>query len=207
MSKKNILAFTLAAAVFSLPGLAAAANYSAAVGFDSYSAHIGGMNSSIPGGYLHTRERFGKIALSQRFFGGSSGSIHGDLLAGSLHAGYLIHPEPHLTVMPYLGAGYIHIAPMGSHINTAYADAGIRVNDQVFRNIGIYGKGGFGRNFGTAIAGVPTTGGLFYTAAVGVDAKVGPGDFSMGYQYQSMPFGHGLNLGTDQYRVGYRLPF
>ena len=207
MSKKSILAFTLSAAVLSLPGLADAAHYSAAVGFDSYSAHIGSMNSSIPGGYLHARERFGNLDFGQSFFGGSSGSIHGDLLAGSLHAGYLIRPEPHLTVMPYLGAGYIHIAPAGQHINTAYADAGIRVNDQVFKHIGIYGKGGFGRNFGTAISGIPTEGGLFYTAAVGVDARVGPGDFTMGYQYQSMPFGHGLNLGTDQYRVGYRLPF
>ncbi len=174
MSKKSILAFTLAAAALSLPGLADAARYSAAVGFDSYSAHIGSMNSSLPVGYLHARERFGNLDFGQRFFGGSSGSIHGDLLAGSLHAGCLIHPEPHLTVMPYLGAGYIHIAPAGQHINTAYADAGIRVNDQVFRKIGIYGKGGFGRNFGTAISGIPTDGGLFYTAAVGVDARVGP---------------------------------
>ena len=57
---------------------------------------------------------------------------------------------------------------------------------------------------------VKTIGGLYYSGSMGADAKVGPGFATIGYQYQSMPFGGGmadLILSTDQYRIGYRMSF
>ncbi|MGE4529899.1 MAG: hypothetical protein AB7C98_01075 [Acidithiobacillus sp.] len=208
--KKYFVIATLALASMSLSGLAMAADYSAQVGFENYGIHVGGVGSSVPGGFLHSHEQFGNLDFGQRVFGGAGASIEGDVLTGTLNAGYLIHPEAHLTIKPEIGMGYIGIHPLGSHIDTGYAYGGAKVTYQVFPSIGVDARGAVGRDFGTAVSGVHTLGGLYYSASIGADAKVGPGFATISYQYQSMPFGGGvadLNMSTDQYRIGYRMSF
>lgn len=208
--KKHFVIAALALAGLSLSGLAVAADYSAQVGFENYGIHVGGVGSSVPGGFLHTHERFGNLDFGQHIFGGSGASIDGSVFTGSLNAGYLIHPERNLTIKPEIGIGYIGIHPQGSHIDTGFAYGGAKVRYQVFPSIGLDARGAFGRDFGTAVSNVQTLGGLYYSANIGADAKFGPGFATISYQYQSMPFGGGmadLNLSTDQYRIGYRMSF
>ncbi len=208
--KKHFVIATLALAGLSLSGLAVAADYSAQVGFENYGIHVGGVGSSVPGGFLYTDERFGNLDFGQRVFGGAGASIDGSVLTGAMNAGYLIYPERHLTIKPEIGVGYIGIHPQGSHIDTGYAYGGAKISYQVFPSIGLDVRGAFGRNFGTAVSNVHTLGGLYYSGSIGADAKVGPGFATISYQYQSMPFGGGiadLNMSTDQYRLGYRMTF
>ena len=208
--KKHFVIAALALAGLSLSGLAVATDYSSQVGFENYGIRVGGVGSTVPGGFLHAHERFGNLGFGQRIFGGSGASINGNVLTGSLSAGYLIHPEKHLTIKPEIGVGYIGIHPQGGHIDTGYAYCGAKVSYQVFPSIGLYARGAFGRDFGTAVSGVKTIGGLYYSGSMGADAKVGPGFATIGYQYQSMPFGGGmadLILSTGQYRIGYRMSF
>lgn len=208
--KKHFLIAALVLAGMSLSDLAVAADYSAQVGFENYGIHLGGVGSSVPGGFLHSHERFGNLDFGQHVFGGAGASINGSVLIGSMNAGHLIHPEQHLIIKPEIGVGYIGIHPQGSHIDTGYAYGGAKISYQMSPSIVLDARGAFGRDFGTAVSNIHTLGGLYYSGSVGADAKVGSGFATISYQYQSMPFGGGmagLNLRTAQYRIGYRISF
>lgn len=197
-----------------LPWEARAARYAIQAGFEHYGVQIGGTASTLPGGFAHIHERFGRVDLGQRLFAGQGTSIHGTLVAGSVNVGYRVHPEGRLLVQPEIGVGAVHVAPQGVSIRADYAYAGARIRYRLFRAIDLVARGAFGRDFHTAVTGVPTTlGGLYTSGTIGADIRVGAGWATFGYAYQNMPFGGGgqgrpdLVFTASQFRAGYRLSF
>ena len=209
--------FAAAALVFvgvSLPWEAMAALYTTQAGFDTYGVQIGGTSSTLPGGFVHTHEQFGHMEFGQRVFAGRGASISGSLLAGSVNAGYRVHADRRLIVKPEIGVGAVNVDPQGSYIRASYAYAGGKITYRVFRAIDFEARGAFGRDFHTAVTGVPTTlGGLYTSGSVGVHVRIGPGWATLGYEYQNMPFGGGgqgrpdLVFAANQFRAGYWLSF
>lgn len=148
-----------------LPWEARAARYAIQAGFENYGVQIGGTASTLPGGFAHIHERFGRVDLGQRLFAGQGTSIHGTLVAGSVDAGYRVHPGRGLFVKPEIGVGAVHVAPQGVSIRADYAYAGARIRYRLFRAIDLVACGAFGRDFHTAVTGVPTTLGASIPAA------------------------------------------
>lgn len=198
----------------SLPWEAMAARYAIQAGFDNYGVQIGGTSSTLPGGFAHIHERFGHVDLGQRLFAGRGASISGSLVAGSVDAGYRVHPGRGLFVKPEIGVGAVNVDPQGAYIRATYAYAGGKISYHLFRAIDLIARGAFGRDFHTAVTGVPTTlGGLYTSGSIGAAVRIGRGWATFGYEYQHMPFGGGgqgrsdLVFAASQFRAGYRLSF
>lgn len=197
-----------------LPWEAKAARYAIQAGFDNYGVQIGGTASTLPGGFAHVHERFGRVDLGQRVFAGRGASISGSLVAGSVDAGYRVHPDRRLVVKPEIGVGAVDVDPQGVSIHATYAYAGAKMRYRLFHVIDLVARGAFGRDFHTAVTGAPTTlGGLSMSGSIGAAVRIGLGWATFGYEYQHMPFGGGgpgrsdLVFAASQFRAGYRLSF
>lgn len=202
--------------------LASAAGYLApeavGIGFVNFGAHIGGLNSSIPGGQLFaSQEVVHRGYLKERVFYGSNASIPGAVFEGSLKYGYLDRLSPNSYVMPYLDVGHVAIIPSADpqRISAWYGAGGISYNRVLYHAVKLSISGGVGRDFATHITDLNanTIGGLFYTAKADISAPMGDGPAgSKGFltlfvEYQKMPFGDHLSLSTDQFGIGYSLNF
>ncbi|MDA8151829.1 MAG: hypothetical protein M0003_03810 [Acidithiobacillus sp.] len=74
------------------------------------------------------------------------------------------------------------------HVSTAYAGFGASYSYPIGRYVSLDGSAAIGRDFATHVTGLHMVGGLFYQAGAEVDfSGVGPGLFSVGYEYRHLP--------------------
>jgi hypothetical protein len=208
--KKNIL--ILIALLPFTTIIANASTCATTIGFDSYSVNIGGISSSIPSAYLKAKQKLNNnLFFSQKFIAGSNASIPGAIYAWALGAGYTDNQNNRFSISPFVKIGSIAIVPTNEpqRISAMYFGAGAKVNYRMFKNINIFAKGSFGRDFGTRInqLNANTIGGLYYGGEIGTKLPTGPGDIDLAYEYQHLPFGDHMTLGVSQYKIGYTFTF
>lgn len=74
---------------------------------------------------------------------------------------------------------------------------------------GLSPVGEMGGTSGQSASGIPTIGGLEYSAGIAAQFKVGPGLLNAGYEYRHLPLStaNDLHINTGQFTVGYAMRF
>ncbi|EGQ62125.1 hypothetical protein GGI1_11008, partial [Acidithiobacillus sp. GGI-221] len=78
------------------------------------------------------------------------------------------------------------------------------------RHVSLDGNAAMGRDFATHVTGLHTVGGLFYQAGADVNfSGVGPGLFTVGYEYRHLPISisNGIHLDTSGFQARYSITF
>ncbi len=110
-----------------------------------------------------------------------------------------------------LGGSRVGIAGGNSyHVSNAYAGFGASYGYPVGRYVSLTANAAMGRDFATHVTGLHTVGGLFYQAGAAVDfGGIGPGMFTVGYEYRHLPISvsNGIHFDTSGFQVGYNITF
>ncbi len=206
--RKHIVLSALVA--LALPAAALAGTTSIGLGYDNVGIHLGdGINASVPAGKLTIGHVFGATSYGVGFGlvdGAGNGLTYQHLQVSAdkrlQFDGGVIAPDV-MVGGSRVGIGY-------RHVSTAYAGFGATYAYPIGRYVSLDGNAAMGRDFATHVTGLHTVGGLFYQAGTDVDfSGVGPGLFSVGYEYRHLPISvsHGLHLDTSGFQAQYCISF
>lgn len=203
--KKTLLISAVLAAVLATPLMAEANTYTMGATFDSTS--INGM--SLPAGKISSMQLFnGGYATMESATYGAGNSM--DYFNTAVAAGKYM-PFDNGILFAGVTGGYERLGYNMGHIAAAFAGARVGYTYQFSRDFAVGVDGAFGRDFATSATVDPNTvGGLFYQAGASADfINVGPGVFSVSYQYRHMPISESsnLHLNTKTYGIGYHVSF
>ncbi|MHB1633399.1 MAG: hypothetical protein ACYCQL_14465 [Acidithiobacillus sp.] len=210
--RKHIVLSTLVAALVSTMALpsALAGTTAIGIGYNNVGIHLGnGVNASVPAGKLTVGHVFGATGYGVNFDlvdGAGNGLTYQHLQFTASKSlpfdGGIIAPKI-LIGGSRVGIGY-------SHVSTAYAGFGATYAYPIGRYVSLNGNTAMGRDFATHVTGLHTVGGLFCQAGADVDfSGMGPGLFSVGYEYRHLPISvsHGMRLDTSGFQAQYRIAF
>ena len=211
---KKVLIPVIAAITLGASGLALAGTTSIGIGYDNVGIHLGhGVSASVPAGKLTIGHTFGTTTYGVGFDmvdGGGGGLTYQHLQVSADKLlpfdGGNISPE----VM--IGGSRVGIAAGGNvyHGSTAYAGFGVSYSYPIGRHVSLAANAAMGRDFATHVTGLHTVGGLFYQAGADVNfSGVGPGLFTVGYEYRHLPISvsNGIHLDTSGFQARYGITF
>ena len=210
---KKVLIPVIAAMTLSASGLALAGTTSIGIGYDNVGIHLdNGISASVPSGKLTVGHTFGTTTYGVGFDmvdGAGNGLTYQHL---QVSADKLL-PFDGGKLSPEVMIGGSRVGVAGGnvyHVSTAYAGFGASYSYPIGRYISLDGGAAMGRDFATHVTGLHTVGGLFYQAGAGVDfSGVGPGLFSVGYEYRHLPISvfHSIHMNTSGFQARYSITF
>ena len=212
--RKHIVLSTLVAALVSAMALpsALAGTTTIGIGYNNVGIHLGnGVNASVPAGELTVGHRFrDNYGVGFGLVDGAGNSLTYQRLQVSADK---LLPFNGGTIAPEVMIGGSRVGIAGGnvyHVSTAYAGFGAIYDYPIGRYVSIEGAAALGCDFATHVTGLSTVGGLFYQAGAAVDfSGVGPGLFSVGYEYRHLPISvsHGIHLDTSTVQAQYSITF
>ena len=212
--RKSFLLLSTAVAL-ALPALAVAntGSTTVGVGYDNVGIHLGnGVSASVPAGKLTIGHTFGTTHYGVGF----------DLVDGAgnglTYQHLQVTGEKLLTfdggvIAPKILIGGSRVGIAGGnvyHVSTAYAGFGASYGYPVGRYVSLSANAALGRDFATHVTGLHTVGGLFYQAGADVNfSGVGPGLFTVGYEYRHLPISvpNCIHLDTSGFQARYSIAF
>ena len=212
--RKSFLLLASAVAL-ALPALAVAGTGSTTVGigYDNVGIHLGnGIRASVPAGKLTIGHTFGATNYGVGFDlvdGAGNGLTYQHMQV----TGEKLLPFDGGVIAPkiLIGGSRVGIAGGNSyHVSTAYAGFGASYGYSVGRYVSLTANAAMGRDFATHVTGLHTVGGLFYQAGADLNfSGVGPGLFTMGYEYRHLPISvsNDIHLDASGFRAQYSITF
>ena len=210
---KKVLIPVIAAMTLSASGLVLAGTTSIGIGYDNVGIHLGnGISASVPAGKLTIGHTFGTTTYGVGFDlvdGAGNGLTYQHL---QVSADKLL-PFDGGNISPEVMIGGSRVGVAGGnvyHVSTAYAGFGASYGYPVGRYVSLSANAALGRDFATHVTGLHTVGGLFYQAGADVNfSGVGPGLFTVGYEYRHLPISvsNGIHLDTSGFQARYSITF
>lgn len=212
--RKSFLLLASAVAL-ALPTLAVADTGSTTVGigYDNVGIHLGnGISASVPAGKLTIGHTFGTSNYGIGFDlvdGAGNGLTYQHLQV----TGEKLLPFDGGVIAPKILIGGSRVGVAGGksyHVSTAYAGFGASYGYSVGRYVSLTANAAMGRDFATHVTGLHTVGGLFYQAGADLNfSGVGPGLFTMGYEYRHLPISvsNDIHLDASGFRAQYSITF
>ena len=212
--RKSFLLLASAVAL-ALPALAVAGTGSTTVGigYDNVGIHLGsGISGSVPAGKLTIGHTFGTTNYGVGFDlvdGVGNGLTYQHMQV----TGEKLLPFDGGVIAPKILVGGSRVGITGGntyHVSTAYAGFGASYGYPVGRYVSFTANAAMGRDFATHVTGLHTVGGLFYQAGAAVDfGGVGPGMFTVGYEYRHLPISisNDIHLDTSGFQARYSITF
>ena len=212
--RKSFLLLSTAVAL-ALPALAVAntGSTTVGVGYDNVDIHLGnGISASVPAGKLTIGHTFGATNYGVGFDlvdGAGNGLTYQHMQV----TGEKLLPFDGGVIAPKILIGGSRVGVAGGnvyHVSTAYAGFGASYGYPVGRYVSLSANAALGRDFATHVTGLHTVGGLFYQAGADVNfSGVGPGLFTVGYEYHDLPISvsNGIHLDTSGFQARYSIAF
>ena len=210
---KNVLISVIAAMTLGASALALAGTTVIGIGYDNVGIHLGnGVSASVPAGKLTIGHTFGTTHYGVGFDlvdGAGNGLTYQHMQV----TGEKLLPFDGGVIAPKILIGGSRVGIAGGnvyHVSTAYAGFGASYGYPVGRYVSLTANAALGRDFATHVTGLHTVGGLFYQAGAEVDfSGVGPGLFTVGYEYRHLPISasNGIHLDTSEFQARYSIAF